>query len=82
VEFIYLFIYGLFNDTNSISECNMSGEWMIVNDEFEMMWKEAVMAWFKILSHHSPTDWVKPQKPQSGYSVPRNIHDEGGKDWY
>lgn len=41
-----LFIYDLFNDTNSSSECNMSGEWMIlvVNDEIEMVWKEAVIA--------------------------------------
>jgi hypothetical protein len=41
--FIY-FIYNLFNGTVSISDKKASDERMIVNNELERMWKEAVVA--------------------------------------
>jgi hypothetical protein len=40
----YLFIYSLFNDNFSISDYIASNEKMIVNNELERMWKEAVVA--------------------------------------
>jgi hypothetical protein len=41
-----LFIYSLFNDAFSVSDYTVSNERMrmIVNNELERMWKEAVMA--------------------------------------
>jgi hypothetical protein len=39
-----LFIYSLFNDSFSISYYIASNEMMIVNNELERMWKEAVVA--------------------------------------
>jgi hypothetical protein len=41
---IFLFIYGLFNGTFSILGCIASNERMIVNNGFETIWKEVVMA--------------------------------------
>jgi hypothetical protein len=40
----YLFICSLFNDAFSISDYTASNERMIVNNELERMWKEAVVA--------------------------------------
>jgi hypothetical protein len=42
-EFPGKFICGLFNDAFSISDYASSNERMIVNNELEMMWKEAVV---------------------------------------
>jgi hypothetical protein len=39
-----LFIYSLFNDAFSSSDYVTSNERIIVNNELERMWKEAVMA--------------------------------------
>jgi hypothetical protein len=40
---------------------------MIVNDELEMMWKEVVMAYCKVLSWHMPGGIEETHKtPQSG----------------
>jgi hypothetical protein len=63
----YLFIYSLFNDAFIISDYIASNERMIVNNELESMWKEAVMAQFKVLSRHLPggTDEIH-EKPRSG----------------
>jgi hypothetical protein len=41
----YLFC-GLFSDTSSSSDC------VVLNDELERMWKEAVMTYMKVLSWH------------------------------
>jgi hypothetical protein len=40
---LVLFIYSLFNYAFSISDCTVSNERMIVNNELERMWKEAVV---------------------------------------
>jgi hypothetical protein len=40
----FLFIYSLFNDAFSISDYIASNERMIVKNELERMWKEAVVA--------------------------------------
>jgi hypothetical protein len=40
-QFIYLFIYSLFNDAFSVSDYIASNERMLVNNELERMWKEA-----------------------------------------
>jgi hypothetical protein len=50
-EFI-LFIYNLFNDAFSSTDYILSNERMTVNNELERMWKEAVVAQFKVLSQH------------------------------
>jgi hypothetical protein len=46
IVFLSLFIYSLFNDAFSISNYTASNERMrmIVNNELERMWKEAVVA--------------------------------------
>jgi hypothetical protein len=42
-----------------------------MNNELEKMWKEVVMAYFKILSEHLPEGTEENHvKPQSGYLVP------------
>jgi hypothetical protein len=43
-EKIYLFIHSLFHDAFSISDYIVSNERMIVNNEMERLWKEAVVA--------------------------------------
>jgi hypothetical protein len=41
-----------------------------VNDKLEMIWKEAVVANFKVISRYSSGGTeVKPENPQSGYQV-------------
>jgi hypothetical protein len=40
----FLFIYSLFNDAFSSSDYTASSEKMIVNNELERIWKEAVVA--------------------------------------
>jgi hypothetical protein len=42
--YIYLFICGLFNDAASNSNCMASNDRIIVNNELERIWKEAVVA--------------------------------------
>jgi hypothetical protein len=51
-EVIYLFLVYL--TTLSVSEYMASNERLIVNNELEMMWKEAVVAFFKLLSWNLP----------------------------
>jgi hypothetical protein len=41
---IYLFICGVFYDAVSISDSITSNDKIMVNNEFEKIWKEAVMA--------------------------------------
>jgi hypothetical protein len=41
---LFILIYNLFNDAFSISDYIASNERMIVNNELERMWKEAVVA--------------------------------------
>jgi hypothetical protein len=65
--FIYLFIYSLFNDAFSISDYIASNKRMIVNNELERMWKETVVAQFKVLSRHLPGGTEgNHEKTQSG----------------
>jgi hypothetical protein len=43
---------------------------MIVNNELKRMWKEVVMAKFKVLSQHLPVGTEENhEKPQSGQPV-------------
>jgi hypothetical protein len=61
------FIYSLFNDTFSKSDYIASNERMIVNNELERKWKEAVVAQFKVLSRHLPGGTKENhEKSQSG----------------
>jgi hypothetical protein len=48
------FIYNLFNDAASNSEYIMSNDGILVNNELENTWKEAVAVKFNILSRHLP----------------------------
>jgi hypothetical protein len=41
--FIYLFIYSLFNDAVVNSDYMTSNNWVTMNNEFERIWKVAVM---------------------------------------
>jgi hypothetical protein len=50
----YLSFYSLFSCVFSVSGYVVSNKRMIVNNELERMWKEAVMASFKVLSKHLP----------------------------
>jgi hypothetical protein len=61
------FLCSLFNNTISISGYIVLDESMPVSDELERMWKEAVMAYFKVLSRHFPGGTEENhEKPRSG----------------
>jgi hypothetical protein len=49
-HYLVLFIYGLFYGTVSNLHYVASNDWMIVNNEFKSIWKEAVMAQLNVLS--------------------------------
>jgi hypothetical protein len=75
--FALLFTYNLFNAAFNISDYIASNERMIVNNELERMWKEAVVAKFMVLSRHLPGGTKENhEKPQSGQPVsgPRIEH--------
>jgi hypothetical protein len=44
--------YNLFKGTIRYSYCIASTDWMIVGNELERMWKEAVVVQFRALSRH------------------------------
>jgi hypothetical protein len=46
------FIWALFNDAVTQSDYTASSDWMVVNNELERTWKEAVVALFKVLFRH------------------------------
>jgi hypothetical protein len=50
-EFIY---FSLFNNDVSNLNCIALNDWITANNESKRMWKEAVMASFKVLSWHLP----------------------------
>jgi hypothetical protein len=47
-----IFICSLFNKSVSNSYYIASNDWMIVNNKLEGTWKEAIVAWFEVLSWH------------------------------
>jgi hypothetical protein len=46
MESFYLFVYDLFSDTVSSVGYIASNNRLIMNNELEMMWKVASMAWY------------------------------------
>jgi hypothetical protein len=51
---LYLFIYGLFTDSVTISEYTASNNRVTVNTEFGRVWKEMNGAYFEAESRHFP----------------------------
>jgi hypothetical protein len=56
------YIYNVFNDTVSISACIMSNGRVIVNNELERVWKEAVAPQFEVISRNSHGGSEKPRR--------------------
>jgi hypothetical protein len=52
--FIYLHIYGLYKHSELDSRPVVSNDWTVVNNELERMWKEAALAFVKVLPWHLP----------------------------
>jgi hypothetical protein len=52
----YLFMCSIFNDAVSNSGYIAFNEWLLVNDEMEWMWKEAIVAYFMIQFQHLAGD--------------------------
>jgi hypothetical protein len=60
----------IFNDTRTNADYIGSNDWVIVNNAFEWLWKEAVVAYLNILSSHLPGQAEENnEKPQSEYSM-------------
>jgi hypothetical protein len=59
---VYLwFIHSLFNDADIKSDSNptASNDLKIGSNDLKQAWKEAAIAWFKVLSRHSPREITK-----------------------
>jgi hypothetical protein len=50
---LFLFHYGLCNDAVNHRGQTVTNDWMKVNGEFKRIWKEVVVAKFKVVSWHS-----------------------------
>jgi hypothetical protein len=50
IFFVYIFICCSFNGAVGNSDCTASNYWMMMNNELEMLWKEAAVAKFELLT--------------------------------
>jgi Mor family transcriptional regulator len=68
-----LFICSLFIDAVNKSGHTMSKDQMAANEEMEREWKQAVVAYFKVLSSHLPrgTEENYKKKPRQSASEPK-----------